>query len=53
MRSRFTSPFGDEEPSLFEPVGKRRLFESVLDQLEKLIHEGKLRVATGCPASGS
>ncbi|WP_406633188.1 FadR/GntR family transcriptional regulator [Amycolatopsis sp. WGS_07] len=35
---------------LFAPVGKQRLFESVLDQLEQLIYDGKLQAGDRLPS---
>lgn len=42
----------DEEGNveLFAPVGKQRLFESVLGQLETLIHEGQLNAGDRLPS---
>ncbi|MBB1156951.1 FadR/GntR family transcriptional regulator [Amycolatopsis dendrobii] len=38
------------EGELFAPVGKQRLFESVLDQLEQLIYDGKLQAGDRLPS---
>lgn len=44
-----TESRSEASPSLFAPVGKQRMFESVLDQLETLIHEGRLRPGDRLP----
>ena len=40
----------DGNVELFAPVGKQRLFESVLGQLETLIHEGQLNAGDRLPS---
>lgn len=40
----------DGNVELFAPVGKQRLFESVLSQLETLIHEGQLNAGDRLPS---
>lgn len=43
-------PSDEDGSEIFAPIGKRRLFESVLDQLEKLIYEGKLQAGDRLPS---
>lgn len=50
MLTNVTQPGDEDAGELFAPVGKQRLFESVLDQLEQLIYDGKLQAGDRLPS---